>query len=339
MQNKKRRIALSLSLLFVLSMFGCGKTVVPEGQTVLYKFGKSTVTYGEFYIYAETIKEDYQKNYGNGIWSLELSTDEGASSVKEITVQDLLDDINRVKVLVKQAEELEIVLSDEEMQEAQQKAKAFCDGLTKTDKSESEVTQEIATQVISENMLAAKVYDSVIKEKEFEVSEEEARMTTFYDMVFECYKVDQDGSVEEYTDEKKALQLERANEALSSLAQEEKITYDDIVNKYNLEYSSSRTMSKNEMVNEYGETIANKLLSLQDGEVSVVIESKYGYHIFKMILTNDEELTKQNKLKLVEEKQHEYFNNVYEEWKNKYDSKFNSEVDVNKDVISRFKFD
>ncbi|MCM1181344.1 MAG: peptidyl-prolyl cis-trans isomerase [Clostridium sp.] len=339
MQKGKRLIAILWMAVCLMLLAACEKQQDETSGTVVYEFGDSVITYGEFYIYAKTVAEDYQKIYGNGIWSLELTTDEGTSTVKDITIEDLIGDINRVKVLVSQAEELRVALSDNEKAEAENMAERFYSGLTEQDREMSEVTKAIAVQVMEENMLAKKVYDAKIAEYDFEISEEEARMTTFYDMVFECYSVQEDGTVEEYTDEKKATQLEKANEALSTLAQGDGITYEDIVDKYDLEYSASYTMSKTEMVEEYGATIADKLLALTDGEVSVVIESEYGYHIFKMIKSNDEELTKNNKEEIIAKKQKEYFSGVYEEWIKKYDSRFNYAEDVDVMAIQKFDFE
>lgn len=339
MQKGKRLIAILWMAVCLMLLAACEKQQDETSGTVVYEFGDSVITYGEFYIYAKTVAEDYQKIYGNGIWSLELTTDEGTSTVKDITIEDLIGDINRVKVLVSQAEELRVALSDNEKAEAENMAERFYSGLTEQDREMSEVTKAIAVQVMEENMLAKKVYDAKIAEYDFEISEEEARMTTFYDMVFECYSVQEDGTVEEYTDEKKATQLEKANEALSTLAQGDGITYEDIVDKYDLEYSASYTMSKTEMVEEYGATIADKLLALTDGEVSVVIESEYGYHIFKMIKSNDEELTKNNKEEIIAKKQKEYFSGVYEEWVKKYDSRFNYAEDVDVMAIQKFDFE
>lgn len=339
MRKGKKILVFLLMAVCLISVSGCGKKEEETTETVVYKYGGANITYGEFYIYAKTVEEDYQKTYGNGIWSLELDSDDGTSTVKEITIQDLISDINRVKVLVSQAEDMKVALSDNEKAEAENTAEKFFNGLTEKDKKASELTQEIVVQVVEENMLAKKVYDAKIAEYDFEISEEEARMTTFYDMVFECYSVKEDGSVEEYTEEKKATQLERANDALSSIAQgEDNIGYDEIVEKYNLQYSAIYTMSKTEMIEEYGESVADKLLALTDGEVSVVIESAYGYHIFQMIRSNDEDLTKKNKEEIIARKQKEYFSSVYEEWADKYDSHFSYEEDVDAMVIQKFDF-
>jgi len=339
MRKNKRLLVAALSVFCILSLTACGKQKQEEDVAVVYHFGNEDVTYGEFYIYARTIEEDYQKAYGNGIWSLELAADGGKSTVREVTIQDLIADINRVKVLTAQAEELNISLSDSEKAEAENTAETFYKGLTEADIAETEITKDIVVNVIEENMIAEKVYNQTIADYDFEISEEEARMTTFYDMIFECYSVKKDGTVEEYTDEKKATQLEKANEALSSLAQGEDVTYDTIVDKYDLQYAASYTMGKTEMIEEYGESVAEKIMALTDGEVSTVIESDYGYHIFKMEKANDEELTKKNKEEIVAQKQKEYFNGVYEGWLKKYDSKFNFEEDVNMDLVGKFPFD
>lgn len=338
MINRKKCIAVLLGLLCIFTLAGCGKQPQQDTDAVVYQYGDEDITYGEYYIYARTVEEDYQKAYGSGVWSLELTIGDEKQSVKDVTIQDIISDINRVKVLVAQAEEMQVTLSDNEKAELENQAAAFYSGLTEQDIQETEVSRELVQKVMEENVLAQKVYNKIIADYDFEISEEEARMTTFYDMVFECYEAKKDGTVEEFTDEKKATQLQRANEALSSLAQDENASYDMIVNKYNLQYSDSYTMDRAEMVEEYGESVADKILALSDGEVSTVIQSEYGYHIFKMLKSNDEELTKKNQEEIIMQKQKEYFAGIYEEWEKKYDSGFNVERDVNMKLANRFPF-
>lgn len=337
MRCAKRFLIVCMGLICGLSLTACGKQE-EDTQEVVYEFGDCEVTYGEYYIYGKTIEEAYQKTYGNGVWSLEMKTDAGQQTVREVTISDIIESINRVKVLVAQAEDMNVSLSDSELAELENQAEVFYSGLTEADVKQMEITKDLVKQVMEENTLAGKVYNQKIMEYDFEISEEEARMTTFYDLVFECYDIDKDGSVKEFTDEKKATQLQKANEALSSLAQDEDVTYEDIVEKYKLQYSNSYTMAKAELVEEYGESVADKILAMSDGEVSTVIQSQYGYHIFKMIKANDEELTKKNKEDIIARKQKEYFSGVYEDWMKDYDSHFNMEEDVNMELAGKFPF-
>ena len=339
MRYTKRVLAVCMSVIFAVGLAGCGKKKVEETANVVYQFGDCDVTYGEYYIYGKTVEEDYQKTYGNGVWGLEMTTDDGKRTVKDVTIDDIIESINRVKVLVHHAEDMNISLSDSEKAEIENEAETFYNGLTEADLKKTEITKDLVKQVMEENAIAKKVYNKEITEYDFEISEEEARMTTFYDLVFECYSIDKDGTVKEFTDEKKATQLQKANEALSSLAQDEDVTYQDIVDKYKLQYSNSYTMAKAEMVEEYGESVADKILAMSDGEVSTVIQSQYGYHIFKMIKSNDEELTKKNKEEIIARKQKEYFSGVYEDWLKSYDSHFNISEDVNMDLAKKFPFD
>ena len=338
MKYTKRALAVCMSVIFAVGLVGCGKKT-EDTANVVYQFGDCDVTYGEYYIYGKTVEEDYQKTYGNGVWGLEMTTDDGKSTVKDVTIDDIIESINRVKVLVHHAEDMNISLSDSEKAEIENEAETFYNGLTEADLKKTEITKNLVKQVMEENAIAKKVYDKEITEYDFEISEEEARMTTFYDLVFECYSIDKDGTVKEFTDEKKATQLQKANEALSSLAQDENVTYQDIVDKYKLQYSNSYTLAKAEMVEEYGESVANKILAMSDGEVSTVIQSQYGYHIFKMIKSNDEELTKKNKEEIIARKQKEYFNGVYEDWLKSYDSHFDISDDVNMEMAKEFPFD
>lgn len=338
MRYTKRVWIICMSIVCAIGLVGCGKKKVEDTAKVMYQFGDCNVTYGEYYIYGKTVEEDYQKTYGNGVWSLEMSTDDGKRTVKDVTIEDIIESINRVKVLVHHAEDMNISLSDNEQADIENAATTFYNGLTEADIKKTEITKDLVKQVMTENAIAKKVYNKEITEYDFEISEEEARMTTFYDLVFECYSIDKDGTVKEFTDEKKATQLQKANEALSSLAQDEDVTYQDIVDKYKLQYSNSYTMAKAEMVEEYGESVADKILAMSDGEVSTVIQSQYGYHIFKMIKSNDEELTKKNKEEIIARKQKEYFNGVYEDWLKTYDSHFSISQDVNMEMAKDFPF-
>lgn len=337
MRKTSRWFLMMLMILCMFSLVSCQKEQSEQVSKVVYRLGKQDITLGEFSIYAKTIEEEYRKTYGSGIWGLELSTDDGSKTVLDITLEDLIADINRVKVLVAQAEDLNLALGDNEKAEAESVATEFYAGLTESDIANTEITKELVVTVIEENMLAQKVYNQIISEYDFEISEEEARMTTFYDIVFECYHLKDDGTVEEFTDEKKATQLEKASEALASLAQDEDVSYTDIVDKYNLQYSASYTMGKADLIQEYGESVAEHILELEDGAVSTVIESQYGYHIFKMIKANDEDLTKKNKESIIEQQQKDYFANIYEGWFKKYDSKFSME-NVDMEMIRSISF-
>ena len=300
MRNNKIKILFFFLLASAVVLVSCGKKNTDEEDgMVVYSFGRSDISYGEYYIYAKTVEEDYKKAYGSGVWNLELTIDDENRTVKDITIDDIIDDINRVKVLAAHADEFSIELSDSEKAEIENRAEAFYSGLTDNDIKETEITKELADMVMPENAIAKKVYDHVLSDYDFEISDEEARMITFYDMVFECYSVEKDGSVTEYTPEKKALQLEKANEALSSLAEEESTTFKDVVDKYHLIYSSEYTMSKTGLIDEYGEDVADKILEVSDGEISVVIETQYGYHLFKMLKSKDEELTRENKQQII----------------------------------------
>ena len=338
MSVRKNRLLLCLLIAALCLCTACGKKVEPSEVPIVYHFGDGDITYGEYYIYAKTIEEDYSKAYGNGVWNLELNIGDESRTLRDITIEDIIEDINRVKILSAHAEDYSIVLTDMEEAEVENKTEVFYKGLTDADIEETKLTREIVSKVMTENMLAEKVYDQVLADYDFEISDEEARMITFYDVVFECYELEKDGSVKEYTQEKKATQLERANEALASLAEEEGTTYKDIVDKYHLQYSSEYTMSKTQLNEEYGSRVAKSILALSDGEISTIIETQYGYHLFKMEKSNDEELTKENKQQIIISKQKEYFNGVYEEWLKDYDSHFKADKDVNMDLAGKFPF-
>lgn len=336
MKEKIAKIILMVGIMSVFLLSGCVEEmpISEEGKETVYEFGKEKISYGEVYIYANTIKENYESTYGPGIWSIELENSEGIlKTVESVTREDIIESINRAKVLASKANKYNISLSEENKAEIKEKAKAFYEGLTKQDLETSRITLPLVEKIYEENTMASKVYKKVLMEQDFEVSEEEARMTTFFDMIFECYTLEEDGTITPYSDEKKTEQFKKANEALHRLATEENMDERDIVIQYDLQYTNTYTLSKIDIIKEYGEEVSDVLLGLSDGGFSKVVESEYGYHIFKMIQIHNVDFTKENQANMTAEKEKEYFAVLYEKWLKEYDGRFNYQRDVNMEVF------
>ena len=78
--------------------------------------------------------------------------------------------------------------------------------------------------------------------------------------------------------------------------------------------------------------------SLQDGEISNVVETQYGYHIFQMISLTDADATAQNKEKLTEAADAEYYDNLMKDWMNELDSGYSYSKRVDMDVYNKISF-
>lgn len=307
--NKRNSYRLSLLLIMgcIMMIFsGCGKTddnkeVVQDG-TVVFQYGEHVVRLGETYIYVNTVKDRYEQQYGADIWQLTLPEDaESGESIVMLTKEEVVTEIIKVKTLCEHAEEYGARLSDAELEQITSRSEEFYSKLTDEDIANMEITQEIVYQVMYENTLAKLVQDKMLEQNPVEVSDEEARMTTFYDMYFACFSINESGNVVPFTEKEKELQYENALQACSTLAtasideDEEAENIENLAAYYKLDEAGRMTLTPDEIMDTYGQEIHDLLYSMENEDYSTVIESEYGYHVFQMIHLTDPDATRARK--------------------------------------------
>ena len=328
---KKAGAAILVSLM-LLTGTGCGhsSTVGNAGSTV-FKFGSQNISFGEVYIYAETVIEGYKSTYGENVFAMEIIDEDGASkSLEEVARKDIIEDIVRVKILNEKAADYEVVLSNEDKEKAVTEAEDFWQGMTDKQIADTGITQDMIQKVIAENIIADKVYQQIIDTYDVEISDEKARETTFYDIYFSCYKENSDGSVEKYTEDARKQQYDSAVEAYGMLnSADSKSTIESIVTEYGLNKSSYYTMTPDEIEKSYGTEVSEMLYDLEDGTYSLVTETEYGYHIFYMKSLTDREATDKRKEELLAAAREEYFQDKYKGWLKDTDRSFDYDKDVN----------
>lgn len=333
-----------LALLLVLCLTGCGE----EGNNdveydTVFTFDGTGISLGETYIYAKTVQEDYVSTYGEDVWSMEVTLEDGSTkNMAEVTREDIIWDIVRVKMLLKQAEDRNITLTEEEKEKAIAQSEDFWKNLTDEQIQEMQLSEEMVQNILIENALAQKTYLEILSRAEIEVSDEDARETTFYDMYFECYSEDGNGNIVPYTEEEKRIQYEKALQAYSTLIDpidtEANVNIESLSEYYDLDHSSYYTMTPEEIENVYGTDIYENLYKLDDGSFSLVTETEYGYHIFYMTALTDREATDKNKATMTAALEKAYFDDQFQSWLKKTDKKFSYEESVNMEVYEKIPF-
>lgn len=335
-------------LVFALAMSGCGQKkpeVTDKNATVVFKYGDNIVTLGEVYIYAQTVGERYERQYGEDVWSLNLDGEDGEKvPMTDVVKKEIVDEIVRVKTLVAHAGEYKIELSEAEKSLISEEATAFYEGLTDQDISSMELSYEKIYQVMEENAIADKVKEKVLADTPIEVSDEQARMTTFYDMYFQCYTIDANGVVVPYSAEEKAIQYENALQACSTLAtasidgDREAGDIKKLAEYYNLENAKEQTLSPEAILETYDEDVYNMLYSMKNGDYSTVIETEYGYHVFQMIALTDQKATNSRKEIIKEEMMVEAMETRLTAWQMTIDNDFSYEESVDMEIYSKITF-
>jgi hypothetical protein len=204
-----------------------------------------------------------------------------------------------------------------------------------------ELTTDKVYSVLAENMIAGKVQEKLLEDEPVEISDEDARMTTFYDMYFECYSIDSNGKVVEYSEEEREVQYENALQACSTLGT---AAYDDnedadniekLAEYYKLDQAKRQTMAPDEIFETYGEDIYDLLYSMDNGSYSTVIESEYGYHVFQMLSLTDRKATKEKKDKLTADAVALKLSTTLNAWQKDIDEGFVYPDSVNMDIYEK----
>ncbi len=304
-KNKTRLVAVFMIFVLILAT-GCEKnnkkqTAVTD-VTVVFQYGESSITLGETYIYVNTIKDRYERQYGEEVWQTALPEDAHAGeSIVELTKEEVINEIIKVKALYAHADEYNAVLSDDQLAKLDLDSAEFYSKLTDKNIADMELTEELIYRVMYENAVATLVQEKILEEDPVEISDEEARMTTFFDMYFPCYEINEAGNVVEFTEEEKEIQYANALQACSTLAtasideNKDAENIENLAAYYKLEDAESKTLTTEQILNTYGKEIHDLLFSMDNGDYSTVIESEYGYHVFQMIHLTDPEATASRK--------------------------------------------
>ncbi len=338
----KRRILSALLLGTFILTSGCthGSTVGNAGSTV-FKFGGQNISFGEVYIYAETVIEGYKETYGENVFSMDITDEDGnARTLEEVAREDIIEDIVRVKVLNEKAKDYDVELTNDDKAKALGEADEFWKGLTDSQIQEMNLTQDMIQKVIVENIIADKVYQEIIDTYDVEISDEKARETTFYDMYFACYKENSDGSVAKYSDEARQQQYDNAVEAYGKLNSSSGTSnIEAIVSEYGLAKSAYYTMTPDEILASYGTEVSEMLYDLEDGTYSLVTETEYGYHIFYMKYLTDRDATDARKEELLMAAKEEFFQDKFDGWLKSTDRSFDYEKDVDFKEYNKISFE
>jgi foldase protein PrsA len=294
-------------LLAVVLMTACDKTVVVTGgfaEGEVFRINTLSCSRSEMNIYLTNMANAYEATFGEQIWS----TSAGNTTIEDAFKETVLAKVTRIKVLNLMAKEEKISLSGDEKKSLKKAAKAYMKTLSKNEKTELGADEDLVYQMYSEYALAEKVYNSIVDEVNFEISDDDARSITVEQIFIKTYHEDTHGRLTDYSDAAKAEAKERA------LAIREKAVtesdFESLCALYNEEDESTHTYRRGEMP----ETYENVAFALEEGEISYVITTDDGYYIVKCISTYERKATNENKEAIINEAKRKAFEEKYNEF-------------------------
>ena len=347
-----RLSALLLALLLVFPLTACGgktdstgtEQIDEKAEDTVFRFMGQNISLGEVYLYAKPVIEDYDKTYGKDIWLMSVQLEDGTKQdMQSLTRKDVIENIVKVKLLLSKASEYGVSLTDEDRSQVEIQTEAFWKNLTDEQIDEMHLNRDLVQTCIEENLLATRVYETMMDEAGIEISDETARETTFFDLYFPCYTEQSDGVLIPMGGAEKQEQYDKAVQAYNTLVSpaEDNVKKDPslLASYYNLKDATYYTMTPEEIKTTYGKDVYEMLYKLEDGSCSLVTETEYGYHVFCMKALTDREATDKRKARLERDKRNEYFNQIYLNWLKTSDPNYHYEDSVNREVYDQIQFD
>lgn len=303
---KKRLGLLFLTCFLILS--GCGRldnttVVLTDGfkSDEVFYIEHSVCTLPEFMVYLTNIQNQYVSSFGEEIFTV----DNAGVTLEDTLKSQVIEKLASVKIMNLLAQEKGVSLDDENMANVKNAASAYFSTLSEEEKDYLGVDYEKIENMYEELALSQKCYNYLIADINPEISDDEARTITVQQIFIKTYYTDENGEKQPISDLSYAEAKEKINEAYNLIL--EGTDFDSVAN----EYSDSETVTYS-----FGKGIEDTefedvAFSLSKGELSDIVETDYGFYIIKCLTTFNKEETDKNKVKIVEERRKEVFEEEY----------------------------
>lgn len=285
---KKNRLRAAVCVLCMsLLLGGCrigNREIVVSGTLTdkqVFKINKTACGLKEARVYLTNYQNIYGTAYGIDLWKHDFGENSLEKYVKDITLEKLA----YVVTMDLLAESQGVALTEEEMAQAGEAAKEYYASLSQEEIGYLGVTESDILEYYSHYALARKLYQSLTSSVNEEVSDDEARVIEMMQIFV------RDGTKAAEV----AARLENGDDFAS------------VANNYNQLSAIQVTVSRDELPEE----VEQVAFQLDDGEISGKIETDGGYYFVKCLNKYNEELTEANKSNIVEKREKEAFDDVY----------------------------
>ena len=294
----------------------------------LFQIEQSICKKPEMMLYLVTLQNQYEKVYGTDIWDVEIAGTNDESGAEDGQHESGVEDANlnssavgrsleanvkdnalaklaQIKTMNLMANSYGTTLTGDEVELVAAASDEYFNSLNDTEKSLMGVDYDTILQAYTDYALAQKLYGYIIKDINPEVSDDEARTIKMQHILIKTYAKDGTGKKISYTENSKRKAKEKAEEAYALAL--EGADFDELIRTYGDNEVGTISFGKGDM----DPVIEEIAFNLSNGQISEVIETEDGYVILKCISTFDKEETDANKIKIVEEKRKEVFEEQY----------------------------
>lgn len=305
----RRGLSICLIVTMMFSLCACGQEDLTSDDPVaknapvsvvftagfekdeVFKIGTSVCKQDEFMLYLTNMQNAYETVYGDQIWNVDSSQGDLSSRLMDTTI----DRIAQVKVMNMLAENYQVTLTKEEQNLVTTIAEEYFGSLNEVEKEKLGITKERVEEFYTEYAVAHKVYSFIIRDINPEISDDEARNVTV-DWIYL-----KKGELVSGND----VQLSKARNYVNQ------IQLGDSFENIAIAASQDDVLTHSFGKEDVDEAIAEVAFSMAENEVSDIITTEDGYYILRCVSTFNREETDANKIKIVERRKNEAFNEVY----------------------------
>ena len=274
------------------------------GKNEIFRIEKASCSLAEANVYLMNIKNQYENIFGDQLWE---------TSFQGMTLEDNMKDtvlarLAKIKALNLLAQERQVELEQKELEQISLAAQEYFGSLSEAEVKALDVNLESIEKMYQEYALAQKIYEYLIADINPEISDDEARTITVEQILIKTVTIDESGEKVQLSNMARQEANERVQDAMKAL--EEGESFETVASLYSDEPLISLSFSRGEC----DEAFEQVAFNLGSGEISDIMEGEDGYYIIKCISTFDREETDRNKIKIVEERRKEVFNEEYSEF-------------------------
>lgn len=304
----RKFMKIMICMLIFMILTGCSKSgkteiriVTPLSDSELFKIGDEVCSVSEAMILVTAQKKVVEDVYGQDIWSVKSD----GLTFEENVKSSLKDFLARMKCMTLMAADNEITLSAEEKEQIQSCTDTYFSQLTDEEKASLNVSKEEVKDMFTSYFYYNRLMEVFTSDMETEISDNDARIARI-----ECIYVKKTGE-----DQSKQMSsiLKKAKEAQS---------FADVAKKYDEGGKISMNVSRNQLP----AAVDQVVFSMEDDEISDVLETENGYYIIHCVEDYDREATVKHKAELIEELKEEKFKAEYDSFVENLTAQFNDKA-------------